>query len=454
MAYGYAISGGLAEYSVIPVSMINGDEGCYLLPLNPIDGYVETALVEPWACVVAAYNQSHRTGLQNEGKTLILVGPGADEIDCQNLFASSRPNSVHLLSELEVLPASLNTALTSLDVSRIANSDIDWIEFKASATVGQGFDDILIFGNVNADTISGAATTLANHGIVNFVKTKFNEKLSVDIGRVHYNWHHYLGTNSNDPFLSYAEERDANLVHGGLSWFIGAGGPMGQMHVQRAVLHPNPPRRVVCTDIDDERLQSVVDRLGADAKERGIDLITINPNKITTDEFNAMLNELSEGKGFDDIVSLVPVAGLIEHSAEFLAPGGWLNIFAGVARGTMADLDINLIVEKRVRFIGSSGSSIADMRETLSKVETGELSTNASLAAIGGMRSAREGIKAVKDGIFAGKTLVFPLIPDLPLTPLSELESIYPTVHAKLKNGQFWTKEAEEEFLAIAQPKL
>lgn len=38
MAYGYAISGGLAEYSVIPKQIIDGDEGCYLLPLRPDTG--------------------------------------------------------------------------------------------------------------------------------------------------------------------------------------------------------------------------------------------------------------------------------------------------------------------------------------------------------------------------------------------------------------------------------
>src|SRR5689334_13898671 len=62
MAYGYVIPGGLAEYSVIPKAIIEGDEGCYLLPIRPDTGYVESALTEPWACVVSAYAQSHRAG--------------------------------------------------------------------------------------------------------------------------------------------------------------------------------------------------------------------------------------------------------------------------------------------------------------------------------------------------------------------------------------------------------
>jgi hypothetical protein len=333
----------------------------------------------------------------------------------------------------------------------VVGTNPDWALLKDEFTAGKGFDDILMLGAVPADTIERASATLADHGILNLLGGHdIPRKLSLDIGRIHYNWHYYLGAASNRPADSYKETRTADLVSGGLAWFIGAGGPMGQMHVQRAVQLPNPPRRIVATDIDAERLQSVADRFGADARSRGVELITINPKEVGQDAFNAQLSRLSEGRGFDDIVSLVPVAALIEHAADYLADGGWFNIFAGVARGTMANLDVNAIVTRGVRFLGSSGSSIADMRQTLEKVESRELSTNMSLAAIGGMRAAREGIAAVKEGRFPGKTLIFPLIPDLPLTPLPELKNIYPTVYEKLKDGQFWTKDAEEELLRIA----
>ncbi|HZP81493.1 MAG TPA: zinc-binding dehydrogenase, partial [Chthonomonadaceae bacterium] len=235
--------------------------------------------------------------------------------------------------------------------------------------------------------------------------------------------------------------------------FIGAGGPMGQMHVQRAVQHKQPPKRIVATDVDAVRLQSVADRFGKTAQERGIELITLNPKELGDETFNAELQRWGEGRGYDDIVSLVPVAAVIEHAADYLAEGGWFNIFAGVARGTMASLDANRIVRSRVRFLGSSGSSLADMRETLARVESDELSTNASLAAIGGMEAAAEGLKAVKEGWFPGKTLIFPHIHNLPLTPLPELKEKFPTVYAKLKDGQFWTTEAEEELLRLTVAK-
>ena len=62
-AYGYQLDGGMAQYGVVTKEVLQGDEGCYLLPLAESTGYVEAALVEPWACVVAAYEYPYRDGL-------------------------------------------------------------------------------------------------------------------------------------------------------------------------------------------------------------------------------------------------------------------------------------------------------------------------------------------------------------------------------------------------------
>ena len=450
MAYGYVISGGLAEYSVIPKEMIFGDEGCYLLPLRPDDGYVETALVEPWACVVAAYVQGHRPGLKPAGNVLILAGRGA-QLDWTDATAGQAPPAaVYVIGE--EAGAFQSVARGLVDPERVCSLETPaaWKDL-VPYTSGAGFDDIVVAGAVAPEDAEGAATVLANHGVMAFVgSVRMERKLSLDIGRIHYNWHHYVGTPTPRVASAYAEPRGAELKPGGAAWFIGAGGPMGQMHVQRAVQIPNPPRLIVATDIDATRLQSVVDRFGAQARDRGIDLVAINPKDLSPEAFDARLRELTEGRGFDDIVSLVPVPALIEHATGFLADGAWFNVFAGVARGTMANIDVNAIRERGVRYVGSSGSAISDMRTTLEKVETGELSTNASLAAVGGMRAAREGLAAVKDGKFPGKTLVFPLIHDMPLTSLADLKDIYPTVHARLKDGMFWTREAEDELLKVA----
>ncbi|MEZ4612249.1 MAG: hypothetical protein R2838_18715 [Caldilineaceae bacterium] len=72
------------------------------------------------------------------------------------------------------------------------------------------------------------------------------------------------------------------------------------------------------------------------------------------------------------------------------------------------------------------------------------------MAAVAGLEGVPDGLRAVADGRFAGKVVIYPHIKQLPLTPLEDLADVYPTVYAKLKDGQTWTNEAEEELLRLA----
>ena len=67
VAFGYAIPGGLSQYVVIGPEVLEGDEGCYLLPVKEETGFAEAALVEPWTCVIASYQIKARTSLRENG---------------------------------------------------------------------------------------------------------------------------------------------------------------------------------------------------------------------------------------------------------------------------------------------------------------------------------------------------------------------------------------------------
>ena len=66
------------------------------------------------------------------------------------------------------------------------------------------------------------------------------------------------------------------------------------------------------------------------------------------------------------------------------------------------------------------------------------------------MAGAKDGIAAVENRTLAGKIIVYPQLHDLPLTPLSELATKYPTVATKLEQ---WAMDqaAEQELLAVAR---
>lgn len=88
----------------------------------------------------------------------------------------------------------------------------------------------------------------------------------------------------------------------------------------------------------------------------------------------------------------------------------------------------------------------------LNMAETGTLSPNRSVAAVGSLSAARDGLQAVKDTVFPGKVVIWPQIKELPLVALTDLKEKLPSVWARLKDGREWTVEAEQEFLRVMLP--
>ena len=76
-AYGYALNGGMAQYSVINQKVLNGDEGCYLLPIADSMPSAVAALLEPWTCVLASYTIKHRVKPADRSDMLFVFGSHA-----------------------------------------------------------------------------------------------------------------------------------------------------------------------------------------------------------------------------------------------------------------------------------------------------------------------------------------------------------------------------------------
>ncbi|MCX6377428.1 MAG: alcohol dehydrogenase catalytic domain-containing protein, partial [Armatimonadetes bacterium] len=86
MAFGYAIPGGLSQFVVIGKQILEGDEGCYLLPVKEETGIAEAALVEPWTCVIASYQIRARTSVRENGHLHVAGFPsGQVSLDLRGL---------------------------------------------------------------------------------------------------------------------------------------------------------------------------------------------------------------------------------------------------------------------------------------------------------------------------------------------------------------------------------
>lgn len=442
-AYGYEIQGGLSQYNVIDQRILNGDHGNYLIPIKKTTGYAEAALVEPWACVIAAYYLQYRTGLQDQG-TAWFVGPEKSDFSISSGFdANSHPSKVVLTDMNGDLGERLRTQAKLLGIKIIEMDSI--AEMPDEPDTESQADDIILL-SPSADLIERISPYLTYKGILAFTDDqKLVRKVNIDVGRIHYNRWLFVGGKERDISALYSQTPvRSKLKHGGRALFVGAGGPMGRMHVQHAIETSQHPGTIVCSDVSNERLASLENTFGAEALEKKIDMEFVNP--MEKDAYQKSMEKYKD-IGFDDIIMLAPIPAVISDAARWLAPNGVMNIFAGVARGATALLDLNNLIFNDVRIIGHSASAIEDMLTMLNQVETGQLSTNRSVAAVGSLEAAKDGLQALIDAKYPGKVVIFPNINPLPLTSVLDLKDALPDVHAKLKNGCEWTKEAEKTFI-------
>jgi threonine dehydrogenase-like Zn-dependent dehydrogenase len=442
-AYGYEIQGGLSEYNVIDQRILNGDNGNYLIPIKPQTGYAESALVEPWACVIAAYYLQYRTALKDMG-TAWFIGPETRTYSLSQGFDEKlHPQVIKLTNVDGAFGNWLRQKAKELGIKVV---EIDQLpEISGESLDADQTDDIVLL-SPSPELIEKMSPFLAFKGILSFSsEEKLTRSVNIDVGRIHYNRWVFVGGIDTDIAMLYSRTpvRSA-LKNGGKAMFVGAGGPMGRMHVQHAIETANPPGMIVCSDVSDDRLKDLDDSYSSEAREKGIDWLCVNPTK--KEDYEKAMAQFKVN-GFDDIIMLAPIPAVISDAARWLAPKGVMNIFAGVARGTTAPLDLNDAVFKDVRVIGHSASSIEDMITMLNEVENGQLSTNRSVAAVGSLEAVKDGLQALMDAIFPGKVVIFPNIKPLPLTSIQGLKNILPEVYAKLKNGKEWTKEAEQAFL-------
>jgi len=442
MAFGYVFPGGMSEYTIIPEEALHGDEGSYLIPLREGGlSYAEAALVEPWACVEAAYRIRARTSPREGGRALV-VGP------------AGRPpfEGLERSGEVKTLESPDPDAIAALARTGGAGERVEALFTDPSEQAG--FDDIVLAGPAAASrpVVEAALGALRRGGILCLLgRGEFPHEVTVDVGRVHYQDIRIVAGDTIP--LAYAANTRQDLLPGGAVHMSGAAGPMGQMHVQRAVEHDRPPRLVAVSDLADDRLAYTVGRVERLARSRGVEIVSLNPKRFPGPrEFEEALVRTTGGRGFDDVVLCAPVGALVASAVRQAAEGCVVNIFAGVALGTTAVLDLDAIAKKRVRIVGSSGSRLADMQYVASRAESGHLATGVSAGAIGGCAQMLEGLIALKEGRFPGKIVIYPAVASFPLTAVGEIASRLPRVGALLGPGGVWTKQAEEAFLEETLP--
>jgi threonine dehydrogenase-like Zn-dependent dehydrogenase len=422
-AFGYNFEGALAEYVLIDERIITTPQGdSMLLPVGEELSGSAVALVEPWACVEDAYVSGERTGIKKNGRMLIVADTEVGEDTFQNLFSRyDRPAQITWLSE-EPIPAELEAA-----TDRAAS---------ISSLIDAGYDDIIYFGS-DAKVAEALFAKVALNGILNIVLCGgiFGRDVVTTVGRVHYGGIRIVGTTGSDPAESMEIIPETDEIRpGDRINIVGAGGPMGMMHVIRNICQGVEGVSVFACDVNDNRLATLTKIAGPIAKKNGVAYKAYNPLK----------DKIAET--FDYTALMAPIPALVAASVHSAAERGLINIFAGIPATVTGKIDLDTYIEKRLYFIGTSGSTLEDMKRMLKKAESGRLDTNVSVAAVCGLAGATDGIRAVENRSIAGKIVVYPACKDLPLVPLEKMSEEMPQVAECLNDG-LWTPEAEQKLL-------
>jgi len=445
----FGMDGAYRQYARIDQRILDGDAGNYLIPVPDEMSYAASAITEPWACVEAAYRMVYRSALKPGGAVWMVGSANARTgylIDA-DWVAGSKPKTISGSD----LPADLESALLKM-CERLG---MDYVK-KPRAEIesgGEMFDDIILLDGepqdvaaVNERMKPGAVLALMND-------KPMSGPIEIDLGRLHYDEIVTVGTVSRNIADAYtATPVRSELKQDGIAWIMGAGGPMGRMHLQRAIESQQGPKTIVTSNVTEQRFESLRQFFTPLAEKHHKTLVLTNP-AADREGFETIMREIKSRGGFDDIEVMLTLPDVIAEACEYLAPRGVVNVFAGMKRGVKMVVDPWLITgEKQVRLVGNSGSGLDDQKAVVSRCAAGQLQPNLSVAAVGGLMQIPEGIQAMKDSLFPGKIVIYPHILDLPLTPLPALKEKYPEVYNSLGASETWTLEAEKIFLENGLP--
>lgn len=398
-AFGYTFDGALQEYVVVDERCVVTPEGEHMLiAADEGPAAAAVALIEPWATVEGSYAFKERNHVAPGGRLLVL---GEGDVDA-------------LLSE--------HVPAESVRVTDPAQAD-------------GAFDDVVYFGH-DAATIEALLEKLGPRGILCIVlgDERIDRKVSLDIGRIHYDFIRICGTTGSDPADGYRWIPETGEVRDGDRVVVaGAAGPMGTMHTIRNVLLDREDVTVTASGRSDERLASLR-ALVEKATGRGDEVRYVNTGR----------EGLPPGATY--VACMVPVPAFNAELIERAGQDAIVNAYAGIPVGNPHPVDLQHVIEHRIFIFGTSGSDFDDMRTVLRKIEDGVINPLVSLDAISGIAGFEDAITAVMERTSGGKIVVFPQLPDLPYLRLAELGEHLPHVARHLDDGT-WTKEAEDALL-------
>lgn len=233
---------------------------------------------------------------------------------------------------------------------------------------------------------------------------------------------------------------------------LGGTGPMGMLAIDYAINGPINPKKLIITGTTQSKLDYCRKSYQSTAD---VEIIYVNVKN--EPEQAALLMQLTDGEGYDDVFIFTPSAELVNIGSKILATDGCLNFFAGPQdpkfEATINFYDIHYAF---THYVGTSGGNTDDMREAIALIEQNKVSVNKAISHVLGLNAAADTtinqtqIGGAKKLVYAHKAL--PLIDLQQLVKQTEINDpfLLRLQQILLKTEGLWSKQAEDYLLSNA----
>lgn len=435
---GVHVPGGMQHYILLKKSVFHSDHGATAFEVNDDLSYSSVAQLEPNACVEAAYRPWGRKHFNKKGTLLIYVGKQGDAGYIYD----------ELLDHEEVILWSEGEIINQYPENTVRVHSLK----EAKELSPMGFSDVLIVGNAKQDVLENVIQSMKDTAVFCWLSDgETNQQVRIDIAQVHYGKINWLGSKTkklSDAFQRsrqrYELKQDGNLL------IMGGAGAMGRMHVMRALMQENGPQTIVVTARSNERLEALKKDFQEIAvkKQKRLEVVATNEA-----DWKEKLSNYTNSQGFDDVVVSAPGIDPVEKAVSFLKKDGMLILFSGTKHGSFVKIPLGYIPSYGARLNASSGSSVEDEKSVLRKQLEHQIDLDKNVMAVAGFNYMKEAIKAVNEGRFPGKIIVYPHLDNLPLIDLRNPEGLPDSLKETLKNCG-WGKQAENELFQYYKSQL
>lgn len=280
---------------------------------------------------------------------------------------------------------------------------------------------------------------LMNYDGDSFFEASLGEPMSCIIGGYHANYH----TNKKNYEHTMGTKEGGNIL------IMGGCGPMGLGAVSYGIQFENRPKRIVVTDISDDRIARAKKMITPEqAAANGVELIYANTAAMD-DEYEGLM-ALTEGHGYDDVFVYVPNKQVAELGDRLLAFDGCMNFFAGPTDNQFkAEINLYNSHYTSTHILGTTGGNNDDLIEANKLVAAGKIEPAVMVTHVGGINSIIDTTLNLPK-IPGGKKLTYTQF-DMPLTAIDDFEELGKTdpLFAKLdaackENRGMWSAKAEK----------